>query len=82
MAHPAILWNLLEEYETLLARETESGTAQIRRELDDVTYTLCVSTGTLTIAAALTAAQEQLATALADPPTTGGTAAGNVQPTA
>ncbi|MER7203620.1 DUF5133 domain-containing protein [Streptomyces sp. CB01635] len=32
--------------------------------MDDVTYSLCVSTGTLTIEAALTAAQQQLATGL------------------
>ncbi|MFC9617422.1 DUF5133 domain-containing protein [Streptomyces sp. NPDC056938] len=55
------------------------GPAPTRRELDDVTYTLCVSTGTLTIETALTAAQLQLATGLTDPAPTRGTAAGDVQ---
>ncbi|MFE2738235.1 DUF5133 domain-containing protein [Streptomyces sp. NPDC056721] len=55
------------------------GPAPTRRELDDVTCTLCVSTGTLTIETALTAAQLQLATGLTDPAPTRGTAAGDVQ---
>ncbi|MFD3481383.1 DUF5133 domain-containing protein [Streptomyces sp. NPDC058695] len=82
MPHPAILRNLLEQYKTLLAQETENGTVPTRRDLDDVTYTLCVSTGTLTIKGALAAAQQQLDAALTDPPPTHGAATGGIMLTA
>ncbi|WP_341483519.1 DUF5133 domain-containing protein [Streptomyces longhuiensis] len=82
MPHPAILQKLLEQYKTLLALETENGTVPLRRELDDVTYTLCVSTGTLTIKAALTAAQQQLDAHLTDPAPTQRAAPGGIQLTA
>ncbi|MFD4029149.1 DUF5133 domain-containing protein [Streptomyces sp. NPDC058637] len=68
VAHPAILRSLLQRYETLLAQDTGQCSAGIRRELEDVTYTLCVSTGTLTAEAALAKARQQLAAALADQP--------------
>ncbi|MFD3481066.1 DUF5133 domain-containing protein [Streptomyces sp. NPDC058695] len=61
MSHPAILRNLLEQYKTLLVQGTEK---------DDVTYILCVSTGTLTIEAAPTVAHQQLAASLTEPPPT------------
>lgn len=60
MAHPAVLQNLVEQYETLVALHAESGTPQSRRRLADVTYTLCVSTGTRDIDAALIAARFNL----------------------
>ncbi|MEW2086778.1 DUF5133 domain-containing protein [Streptomyces sp. NPDC005283] len=63
----------------LLAEDTENSTSQTRRELEDVTYTPCVSTGTLTIEAALAVAEQRLAAALTDPQTT---ATGAVQLTA
>jgi hypothetical protein len=64
MAHPAILRNLVERYEELQAGRTGQDSLETRRRLEDVTYTLCVSTGTRTIEAALRAAEEQLTAAL------------------
>jgi 4-aminobutyrate aminotransferase-like enzyme len=61
MAHPAVLHNLVEQYETLLALHAEDGSAEARQRLEDVSYTLCVSTGTRSIDAALQAARAQLA---------------------
>ncbi|MFH8796116.1 DUF5133 domain-containing protein [Streptomyces sp. NPDC017941] len=60
MAHPAVLKNLVERYETLRALHAEQGTAETRQRMDDVAYTLCVSTGTRDIDAALVAARNQL----------------------
>ncbi|MER5258793.1 MULTISPECIES: DUF5133 domain-containing protein [unclassified Streptomyces] len=68
MAHPAILRDLVEQYGTLTVLQAEQGTQEIRRQLEDVTYTLCVSTGTHTAEAALIAAEEQLITAFRDEP--------------
>ncbi|MFF9853066.1 DUF5133 domain-containing protein [Streptomyces litmocidini] len=59
MAHPAVLKNLIERYETLL-RHAEDGSAEARRRMEDVTYTLCVSTGTRDIDTALATARRQL----------------------
>ncbi|MYT94732.1 DUF5133 domain-containing protein [Streptomyces sp. SID8359] len=56
MAHPAVLEELLRRYEELRTRRGEGAV----RQLDDVSYTLCVTTGTRDIAAALTAARHQL----------------------
>ncbi|WP_327298990.1 MULTISPECIES: DUF5133 domain-containing protein [unclassified Streptomyces] len=81
LPHPAILRNLVEQYETLVAQGGGQD-AETRRQLEDITYTLCVSTGTLTAEAALTAAQQQLTAALADPTTPHNGAAGDVQLTA
>lgn len=67
-AHPAILRNLVEEYKALRSLRTEEESIEARRQLEDVTYTLCVSTGTRTAEAALIVAEQQLATALADAP--------------
>ncbi|GAA3732263.1 DUF5133 domain-containing protein [Streptomyces tremellae] len=61
MAHPAILRNLVEQYRTLRALHAEKGTAESRRRLEDVTYTLCVSTGTRTPEEALVVADRRLA---------------------
>ncbi|NEY33618.1 DUF5133 domain-containing protein [Streptomyces sp. PRKS01-65] len=60
MAHPAVLKNLLEQYETLRALHAENGSEEAGRRLDDVTYTLCVSTGTRDVDSALVAARHQM----------------------
>jgi hypothetical protein len=60
MAHPAVLRNLVEQYDTLWILHAENGTPEVRRRMDDVAYTLCVSTGTRDVDAALVAARHQL----------------------
>jgi hypothetical protein len=65
MAHPAVLKNLVEQYETLHTLHAEKGSATSRQRLEDVSYTLCVSTGTRDIEAALQAAQQRLTEAAA-----------------
>lgn len=60
MAHPAVLTNLIEQYETLRTLQAEDGSPEVRRRMDDVAYTLCVATGTRDIDAALIAARHQL----------------------
>ncbi|MCX5265607.1 DUF5133 domain-containing protein [Streptomyces sp. NBC_00199] len=60
MAHPAVLMNLIEQYEALRVLHAENGSEQARQRMDDVAYTLCVSTGTRDIDAALIAARHQL----------------------
>lgn len=58
--HPAILDALLNTYSTLRARRTTDDCAEVRRGLDDVSYTLCVTTGTRSVEAAVEAAMAQL----------------------
>ncbi|MGW1501731.1 DUF5133 domain-containing protein [Streptomyces mirabilis] len=60
MAHPAVLRNLVEQYVTLRTLHAEDGGTEVRRRLDDVAYTLCVSTGTKDVDAALIAARHRL----------------------
>ncbi|MCX4444987.1 MULTISPECIES: DUF5133 domain-containing protein [unclassified Streptomyces] len=61
MAHPAVLRNLIDQYEALAAVDaSRAHSAQVRRRMSDVAYTLCVSTGTRDIDAALIAARHQL----------------------
>ncbi|MEU9371644.1 DUF5133 domain-containing protein [Streptomyces avermitilis] len=60
MAHPAVLRNLVEQYETLRALHAENGSTEVRQRMDDVAYTLCVSTGTKDVEAALVAARHRL----------------------
>ncbi|MEV4947368.1 DUF5133 domain-containing protein [Streptomyces sp. NPDC053755] len=60
MAHPAVLKDLVERYETLRILHAEGASAEVRRRMEDVTYTLCVSTGTRDIDAALAAAHGRL----------------------
>ncbi|AYG84583.1 hypothetical protein DWB77_06797 [Streptomyces hundungensis] len=60
MAHPAVLRDLLDEYEALLVLNAAEGDEATRQRLDDVTYTLCVSTGTRDIDAAVIAARHRL----------------------
>lgn len=58
MAHPTVLRNLVERYEALSA---EAGAdPRIDEQLRDTAYTLCVSTGTREISAALTAARARI----------------------
>lgn len=51
-AHSVVLQNLLERYETLRALHAEKSTKEARQRVEDVAYTLCVSTGTRRIGAA------------------------------
>ncbi|MFE6039034.1 DUF5133 domain-containing protein [Streptomyces sp. NPDC056452] len=60
MAHPAVLRNLVDQYDTLRILRAENGDAEVQRRMDDVAYTLCVATGTRDIDAALIAARHQL----------------------
>ncbi|MFI6206308.1 DUF5133 domain-containing protein [Streptomyces sp. NPDC051041] len=61
MAHPAVLRDLIEQYEALAALEaSEADSARVRQRMEDVAYTLCVSTGTRDIDTALIAARHQL----------------------
>jgi hypothetical protein len=60
MAHPAVLTNLIGQYETLKALGAENGGAEVRRRMDDLAYTLCVCTGTRDVETALVAARHQL----------------------
>ncbi|MDN3250421.1 MULTISPECIES: DUF5133 domain-containing protein [unclassified Streptomyces] len=60
LAHPVVLKNLIEQYETLRALHAEDGTEEARRRMKDVIYTLCVSTGTRDVDAALVAARHRL----------------------
>ncbi|WP_329042642.1 DUF5133 domain-containing protein [Streptomyces sp. NBC_00178] len=60
MAHPAVLRNLVEQYDTLRILHAENGDAAVRRRMDDVAYTLCVSTGTRDVESALVAARHRL----------------------
>ncbi|MFI9150232.1 DUF5133 domain-containing protein [Streptomyces sp. NPDC053367] len=60
MAHPAVLKNLIEQYETLRILHAEDGSPGVRQRMDDVAYTLCVATGTRDIDAALIAARHRL----------------------
>jgi hypothetical protein len=60
MAHPALLRNLIEQYETLEALHADAGGPEVRQRMDDVAYTLCVATGTRDVDTALVAARHQL----------------------
>ncbi|MFF5771998.1 DUF5133 domain-containing protein [Streptomyces californicus] len=60
MAHPTVLRNLVEQYEVLRVLHADSGSAEARQRMDDVAYTLCVSTGTADVDSALVAARHRL----------------------
>jgi len=60
MAHPAVLRNLVEQYDTLRILQAENGAAEVQQRMDDIAYTLCVVTGTRDIDAALIAARHRL----------------------
>ncbi|MFG2472380.1 DUF5133 domain-containing protein [Streptomyces canus] len=59
-AHPSLLRELVERSERLRRRLASGGGAEIRRQLEDVTYTLCVITGTRQLDTALYVARQQL----------------------
>ncbi|MEU3557529.1 DUF5133 domain-containing protein [Streptomyces fragilis] len=59
--HPATLRKLVDEYHALLAEEAERGGPRTGRRSEDLAYTLCVSTGTRDIRAALATAHRMLA---------------------
>ena len=63
--HPAILRRLVEEYEALMAHKGDVPDAGRRRELrvQDLAYTLCVSTGTREVEKALARARDLLTAA-------------------
>ncbi|MFH8574163.1 DUF5133 domain-containing protein [Streptomyces sp. NPDC017993] len=56
MAHPAVLQNLVEQYETLRLLHAQEASELVRQRMDDVAYTLCTSTGTRDVDTALIAA--------------------------
>lgn len=60
MAHPVVLRDLIDRYEALRVLQAENGGDEVRRRMDDLAYTLCVSTGTRDIGAALVAARCRL----------------------
>ncbi|MFD3613462.1 DUF5133 domain-containing protein [Streptomyces atroolivaceus] len=60
MANPATLRNLVKRYETLRSTHARLGTSESSRQLEDVSYTLCVTTGTRTVPDALAVAAAQL----------------------
>ncbi|WP_269460132.1 DUF5133 domain-containing protein [Streptomyces sp. 2323.1] len=64
--HSAILRDLVKQYEKLHARLSERSSAETQRHFADTCYTLCVSTGTRTVEAALTFAAGQLDADLAE----------------
>ncbi|GAA2533323.1 MULTISPECIES: DUF5133 domain-containing protein [Streptomyces] len=63
--HPTVLRRLVEEYEALLPAVSGPGTGDPR--LDDLAYTLCVSTGTRDVEDALRTAHRWLAAAVPAP---------------
>ncbi|MGO4456492.1 DUF5133 domain-containing protein [Streptomyces sp. M-16] len=63
MTHPALLARLVEEYERESGLRAAGPQGPLRQQMEDVVYTLCVSTGTRDIEAALAAARERLRTA-------------------
>ncbi|GAA2493852.1 DUF5133 domain-containing protein [Streptomyces gobitricini] len=63
LAHPAVLRELVARYESLCTASQELALApELKRRLDDVAYTLCVTTGTRQLDQALAAARARLAT--------------------
>ena len=56
----------MKQYEKLHARLSERSSSETQRHFDDTCYTLCVSTGTRTVEAALTFAAGQLQADLAE----------------
>ncbi|WUO95103.1 DUF5133 domain-containing protein [Streptomyces sp. NBC_00272] len=63
MAHPAVLARLVEEYETVSQLRAGGRQEALRQRLEDVVYTLCVSTGTRDVDAALASARERMGAA-------------------
>ncbi|MDQ0815012.1 hypothetical protein QFZ63_006726 [Streptomyces sp. B3I7] len=63
MPHPATLHKLLEEYQALAAQEAADGVTKSGQRVQDLAYTLCVSTGTRDVQQALDYARRYLAAA-------------------
>jgi hypothetical protein len=82
MANPATLRNLVERYETLRRIHNQQGTPESRGHLEDVSYTLCVTTGTRTVPDALIAAEAQLQAVPSAGSVLSGTSPSDVQLTA
>ncbi|MFE5547950.1 DUF5133 domain-containing protein [Streptomyces sp. NPDC056534] len=57
MAHPAVLSKLVEEYEALSVLNAKDGSREVRRRMEDLAYTLCISAGTRDVDTALIAAR-------------------------
>lgn len=57
---PAVLRDLVEQYETLQTLRARADGPDVRRRMDDVAYTLCVATGTREVDAALVVARHEL----------------------
>ncbi|MFC9957632.1 DUF5133 domain-containing protein [Streptomyces nigra] len=68
MPHPTLLRRLVDEYEALMTR-TAPGEHRDRHDprVQDLAYTLCVSTGTREVGQALETARHMLAASLDEP---------------
>ncbi|MGW2477720.1 DUF5133 domain-containing protein [Streptomyces sp. NPDC001665] len=64
MPHPDVVRSLLERYHEVQLRYSEAFSEELRRQLEDVSYTLCVSTATRTVPDALAVADTVLRQAL------------------
>ncbi|MEU1126962.1 DUF5133 domain-containing protein [Streptomyces sp. NPDC005899] len=73
MPHPTILRGLVERYEALSGTSGSAGAA-----LEDISYTLCVSTGTRNVEDALAVAGRYLDETLVGETVEGGALAGEV----
>lgn len=60
MSHPAVLRNLVEQYEALRLLHAEEGSPGVRRRMHDIGHSLCVSTGARDAESALAAARHRL----------------------
>ncbi|MFS4095131.1 DUF5133 domain-containing protein [Streptomyces sp. AF1A] len=60
MAHPAVLKDLIAQYEALTLLGAGESTPQARQRLADISYTLCVATGTKDVDMAVIAARHRL----------------------
>ncbi|MEU8931720.1 DUF5133 domain-containing protein [Streptomyces sp. NPDC048409] len=60
MPHPATLRSLLDAYESIVSAETSPDDTASQTRLQDLAYTLCVSTGTRDVARALQVARGYL----------------------
>ncbi|WP_374215066.1 DUF5133 domain-containing protein [Streptomyces longispororuber] len=60
LAHPAVLTDLVRQYETLSTLDAAGGRPDARRRMADIAYSLCVATGTGDVDAALVAARHRL----------------------
>ncbi|MEV5731602.1 DUF5133 domain-containing protein [Streptomyces pharetrae] len=63
-AQPSLLRELVERCETLRRCLASDDSPQLRRQLEDASYTLCVITGTRQLDTALHVARQQLADAM------------------